>query len=144
MDNVKYKKKLLLTNVKNIKIIQYYHKVIEQLKERWSEKSEEFPVNVEQIRQNFKRCINICRDAVMKVNIPFGTKHFQQNKGTGSWFGKLLPVLSSMDICRHQQAIEPGIKVSETNGQEANPDESHDDDVCEEEASQGSSSSDGA
>ena len=49
-----------------------------------------------------------------------------------------------MDTCRHQQAIEPGIKASETNGQEANPDESHDDDVCEEEASQGSSSSDRA
>ena len=50
-----------------------------------------------------------------------------------------MPILSSVDICQHQQAIEPGIKASETNGQEANPKESHDD-VCEEEASQGSSS----
>ena len=51
-----------------------------------------------------------------------------------------------MDICQHQQAIEPGRKAPETNGQEANPEESHYDDVCEEEASQGSSSrsSDGA
>ena len=112
---------------------------------RWSEKREEFPVNVEQTRQKFKRCINICRDAVMKVKIPSGIRHFQHDKETGSWFGKLLPILSSMDICQHQQAIEPGIKASETNGQEANPEESHDD-VCEEEGSQGSSSrsSDGA
>ena len=57
-----------------------------------------------------------------------------------------MPILSSMDKCQHQQAIEPGRKAPETNGQEANPEESHDDDVCEEEANQGSSSrsSDGA
>ena len=39
-----------------------------------------------------------------------------------------------------QQAIEPGRKAPETTGEEANPEENRDDDVCEEEASQGSSS----
>ena len=76
----------------------------------------------------------------MKVKTPSGIKHFQQDKEIGSWFGKLLPV-KSMDICQHQQAIEPGRKAPETNFQEANPEESHDDGVCEEEANQGSSSS---
>ena len=52
-------------------------------------------------------------------------KHFRQDKEIGSWFGKLLPI-SSMDICQHQEAIEPGRKAPETNGQEANPEESHD------------------
>ena len=52
-------------------------------------------------------------------------KHFRQDKEIGSWFGKLLPI-SSMDICQHQQAIEPGRKAPETNEQEANPEESHD------------------
>ena len=72
-------------------------------------------------------------------------KHFQQDKEIGSWFGKLLPI-KSMDICQHQKAIEPGRKAPETNFQEGNPEESHDDGVCEEKASQGSSSrsSDGA
>ena len=48
-----------------------------------------FPVNVEQIRQKFKPCINICRDAVMKVKTPSGIKHFQQDKEIGSWFKEI-------------------------------------------------------
>ena len=130
LDNDKYKGKLLLTQVKNIKNSQYYHKVIEELKERCCERGEEFPFNVEQ---------TICRDAVMKIKTS-GIKHFQQDKEMGSWFGKLLIILNSMDICQLQQAIEPGRKAPKTNGEEDNPEESHDDDICEEEASQGSSS----
>ena len=68
---------------------------------------------------------------MMKVKTWSGIKHFQQDKEIGSWFGKLLPSLSSMDICQSQQAIERGRKAPETNGEEANPEESHDDDVCE-------------
>ena len=45
-----------------------------------------------------------------------------------------------MDNCQPQQAIEPGRKAPEINGKEANLEESHDGDVCEEEASPGSSS----
>ena len=48
-----------------------------------------FPVNVEQIRQKFKPCINICRDAVMKVKTPSGIKHSQQDKEIGSWFKEI-------------------------------------------------------
>ena len=57
LDNDKYKEKLLLTNVKKVENGQYYDKVIEELKER----------NPVQTRLKFKRCINICRDSVMKV-----------------------------------------------------------------------------
>ena len=46
-----------------------------------------------------------------------------------------------MDNCQPQKAIEPGRKVPETNGEEANPEESHVDNVCKEEEGQGSSSS---
>ena len=51
LDNDKYKEKPLLTNVKNIKNSQYYHKVIEELKERCSERREKLPFNVEQTRE---------------------------------------------------------------------------------------------
>ena len=51
LDNDKYKGKLLLTQVKNIKNSQYYHKVIEELKERCSERKEKLPFNVEQTRE---------------------------------------------------------------------------------------------
>ena len=104
-------------------------------------RGEEIPFNVAQTRQKFKRCINICRDAVMKVKTSSGIKRFQEDKELGSWFGKLLPNISSMDNCQPKQAIESGRKAPETNSEEASPEESHhDDDVCEEEASPGSSS----
>ena len=45
-----------------------------------------------------------------------------------------------MDICLSQQAIERERKAPETNDEKANPEERHDDDVFEKEASQGSSS----
>ena len=45
-----------------------------------------------------------------------------------------------MDNCQPQQANEPGRKATETNGEEANLEESLDDDVCKEEASPDSSS----
>ena len=97
LDNDKYKEKLLLTNAKNVKNGQYYGKVIEELKERCSERGEKFPFNVTKTPQKFKRCINICRDAVMKVKTSSGMKHFQQDKELEIWFGKLLPIISSMD-----------------------------------------------
>ena len=61
----------------------------------------------------------------MKVKTPSGIKYFQQDKEIENWFDKLLPI-SSMNICQNQQAIKPGRKILETNGQEANPEESHD------------------
>ena len=66
LDNDKYKKKLLLTIAKNVKNGQFYNKVTGELKERCSKRGAEFPFNVAQTRQRFKRCINICRDAVIK------------------------------------------------------------------------------
>ena len=139
-----------MTNAKNVKNGQYYNKVIEELKERCSKRGEDFPFNVAQTRlkPKFKHCIKICRDAVMKVKTSSSKKRFQENKELRRWFGKLLPGIvgiSSMDNCQPQQATELERKAPETNGKEANSEERHDD-VCEVEASQGSSprSSDGA
>ena len=132
LDNDKYSEKLLLTNVKNVRNGQYYGKVIEELKERCSKKGKDFPFYVAQTRQKLKRCINICRDVVMKVKTSSGIKRFQEDKELESWFGKLLPIISSMDNFQPQQAIEPGRKAPETYSEEADPEESHDDHDCEE------------
>ena len=55
--------------------------------------------DVAQIRQTFKCSIDICRDAVMKVKTPSGVKRFYEDKKLGSWFGKLFPIINSMDNC---------------------------------------------
>ena len=71
----------------------------------------------------------------MKVKTSSAIKRFQEDKELGSWFGKLLPIISSMDNCQPQQVIGPGRKAPETYDEEANLEESHDNDVCGEEAS---------
>ena len=43
LDNNKYKKKLLLTNVKNVENGQYYKKNSEELKEKYSERGKNSP-----------------------------------------------------------------------------------------------------
>lgn len=109
LENDKLKEKLLMTNVKNVKNSQYYSQVIEEIKRRCAERGEEFKFNVHQTRQKFKRCVSMCRSAAMKIKTASGIKRFQEDKELGNWFGRLLPVISSMDHCQPEQAIEPGI-----------------------------------
>ena len=97
-----------MTNVKNVKNSQYYVQVIQELKERCNERNEDFCFDVTQTRQKFKRCVTLCRNAVMKVKTASGIKRFQEDKELGNWFGKLLPLISSMENCQPQHSIEPG------------------------------------
>ena len=97
-----------MANVKNVKNSQYYVQVIQELKERCNERNEDFCFDVTQTRQKFKRCVTLCRNAVMKVKTASGIKRFQEDKELGNWFGKLLPLISSMENCQPQQSIEPG------------------------------------
>ena len=97
-----------MTNVKNVKNSQYYVQVIQELKERCNERNEDFCFDVTQTREKFKRCVTLCRNAVMKVKTASGIKRFQEDKELGNRFGKLLPLISSMKNCQPQQAIEPG------------------------------------
>ena len=85
-------------------------------------------------RHDNKRCVTMCRNAVMKVKTSSGIRRFQEDKELGNWFAKLLPVISSMDNSQTQQAIEPGSSspeinkadkesnIDEVNGNEASPD----------------------
>ena len=43
----------------------------------------------------------------MKVKASSGIKRFQEKKDFGNWFGKLLPIISSMNNCQPEQALEP-------------------------------------
>ena len=71
------------------------------------------------------QCLQRCSDE----GTSYGIKLFWEDKELGDWFGKLLPNISSMDNCQPQQAIEPGRRASETDGEEANLEESLDNDV---------------
>ena len=129
LDNDKYKKKPLLANVKNIKNSQYYHRVIEELKERCSKRGEKLPFNVEHTREKFKRCINVCRDAVMKVKTSSEIKHFLQDKKIGSWF--VVEVANPIRLLNREEKL---LKLMAKNLIL----KIHDYDVCQDETSQGS------
>ena len=107
IENDKYKEKLLLTNVKNVKNSCYYEKVIEEIKERCKEREEEFTFDITQTRAKFKRCVSSCREAALKIKTSSGIKRFQEEKEFGTWFQKLFPIVSSMDSCQPEQSIEP-------------------------------------
>ena len=44
----------------------------------------------------------------MKAKTASGVKRFQEEKDLENWLGKLLPIISSMDNCQPEQALEPG------------------------------------
>ena len=58
LENEKYKKKLLMTNTKNVKNGIYYTEVIRELTERCKDRGEDFMYDVAQTRSKFKRCVS--------------------------------------------------------------------------------------
>ena len=58
---------------------------------------------------------------MVKLKTSNTIKRFKEDKKLGSWFGKLMPIISSTDNSQLQQATEQGRKAPETNGEEANP-----------------------
>ena len=102
-----YRTKQLLTNMKNDKNRIYYDQVVNEMKERCKTRGEDFPFNISQTQEEFKRCISICHQAAMKIKTKSGIQRFQKKKHYGIWFGKLMPfVLSSMYSWQLHQAIE--------------------------------------
>ena len=67
LDNEKFKNKLLMTNVKNVKNSEYYYLVILELQERCLERNYDFNYDVKQTRDKFKRCVSSCREAALKL-----------------------------------------------------------------------------
>ena len=85
------------------------------MKKRCKTREEDFLFNISQTREKFKRCINICREAAMKIKTKSGIQRIREEKNYGTGFGKLMPFVPSMHSCQPQQAIEPSdIEQTET------------------------------
>ena len=76
-------------------------------------------------------CEYMSKNALMTVKTASGIKRFQEDKNLGNWFGKLLPVISSMANSQPSQAIEPGMstEVSTPTENEGEIDESDTEDL---------------
>ena len=86
LDDNKLKEKLLLTNVKNS---DYYNLVISELSQRCGQRNASFEYDIKQTREKFKRCINVCREAALKIKTSSGIKRFQEEKEYGPWFNNI-------------------------------------------------------
>ena len=93
--------------MKNAKNGIYYDQIVKEMKERCKTREEDFPFDISQTREKFKRRVNIFREASIKIKTKSGIQRFQEEKNYGIWFGKLMPFVSSMHSCQPQQAIEP-------------------------------------
>ena len=69
LENDTYREKLLFTNLKNTKHGIYYDQVVNEMKQRCDTREEDLSFNISQTWEKFKRCINICREAAMKIKI---------------------------------------------------------------------------
>ena len=55
----------------------------------------------------FKRCISICRNALLKVKTTSRIKRFQEDQELGAWFSKMLQLVKTVDTCQPEQSVEP-------------------------------------
>ena len=74
-----------MINTKNTKNGQYMDCVVKELKERCADWGEEFPFDMNQTRQNFRRFVVTCRAAALKIKTSSGIKRFQESKDYGDW-----------------------------------------------------------
>ena len=111
--NEKQWQKLLLTKKKYAENGQYIESVVKEIQERCTERGEEFPYDVNQTRQKFRGCVQACQAVALKTKTISGTKRFQESKGYGQWFDKLMQYISTIDSCQHGQAIEPSATMND-------------------------------
>ena len=112
VNNESYKEKLIFRNTKNMQNGVVYEKVLNELKERCSERGDEFDFSVAQLRTKFKKCVADCKKAALTIKTATGIKRFQEEKGYGSWFQQLFALVKTRDSCQPEQAIEPSAETT--------------------------------
>ena len=78
-----------------------YTDVVKQLKERLASLGENFPLNVTQTRNKFKKCVAECKTAALTIKTATGMKRFQEEKNFGKWFSQLNNFVKTHDSCSH-------------------------------------------
>ena len=99
-----FKKNLIFTNTKNCRNSDLYGKVLHELNLRHDST---FPFNVDQIRNKFKKLISECKKLALTVRTATGIKRIQDDKGYGTWFDQLFPLIKSRDSCNPDLSVEP-------------------------------------
>ena len=83
MSNSSYKNKLVFTNTKNQRNRELYGEILKEVKARASARGEHFDFSVNQLRSKFKKCVSLCKQAVLTQKFATGIKRFQEDQGLG-------------------------------------------------------------
>ena len=83
VNNEKYKKKLIFTNVKKQKISEAYSSILMGINERYSEYDPPatFPFDIKHMRTKFKWCVSTCKKNVYENPHPNGNKTYTRREG---------------------------------------------------------------
>ena len=98
-----------------------YETILENLKEKASDRDGTVGFSVEQMRTKFKHCGLACKKAVLTVKTKSGIMRYQDDMRLGKLFMQLYPILKSLHSCQSEQGLEGGINppaVSEQDEEE--------------------------
>ena len=112
--NEHYKRKLILINSRTASNAEVYEKVMKEMSTRCQERDESFQFTLDQTRNKFKKCMSICKSALLTLKTASGIKRFQDEKEYGKWFDTLLPSMKTRVSCQPEQAIEPSASGSQS------------------------------
>ena len=99
VSNSSYRKKLIFTNTKNQRNGELYGEILKEVKARASARGEHFDFSVNQLRSKFKKCVSLCKQAVLTQKSATGIKRFQEDQGLFKWFTTLFEVVKTRESC---------------------------------------------
>ncbi|XP_068682814.1 uncharacterized protein [Montipora foliosa] len=106
------RKNLIFRNTTRARNTAIYTDVVKQLKERLASRGENFPFDVTQTRNKFKKCVAECKKAALTIKTATGIKRFQEEKNLGEWFNQLYSFVKTRDSCTPEMALEPSCSNS--------------------------------
>jgi len=101
------RKNLIFRNTSRSRNTAFYTDVVKPLKERLASRGENFPFDVSQTRNKFKKCVAECKKAALTIRTATGIKRFQEEKNLGDWFSQLYSFVKTRDSCIPEMALEP-------------------------------------
>ena len=101
------RKNLIFRNTSRSRNKAFYTDVVKQVKERLASRGENFPFDVSQTRNKFKKCVAECKKAALTIRTATGIKRFYEENNLGDWFSQLYSFVKTRDSCIPEMALEP-------------------------------------
>ena len=91
-----------------------YEEIAKELGKRTEERQEKFEFDVTQIRNKFKTLTAECKKVSLTIKTATGITKYRDDKGFGSWFDVLYPLVKARDSCNPQNGWDPASEETVT------------------------------